>query len=230
MASEGRGHSGGGGPADLQLRCAARSSRLRRLRKLSQTKTSSAVLCCSSAAGWAYCHAMSNQADHDVNELYQRAVKQRVNYGECAALQRALGGQKELPMFCSQLLQAAQQGGLLARRNSSVGRVWKMGEHGVNRLGRTEPVAGGAVDSVDNPADEASIMDMYMETLSPSAKEKVRRMHVRAASQGATPRVGGSFEEWAGSEENQTAVHHEVRKELVRRASRRDEMKNLNAI
>ena len=173
---------------------------------------------------------MSNQAEDRAEELYQRAIKERASFGECAALQRALAGQKELPMFCSQLLQAAQQGGLLARRNSSVGRVWKMGEHGVNRLGRTEQVAGGAVDSVENPAEEASIMDMYMETLSPSAKEKVRRMHVRAASQGATPRVGGSFEDWAGCEENQVAVHHEVRKELVRRASRRDEMKNLPAI
>jgi hypothetical protein len=169
---------------------------------------------------------MNNQAGERMEELYQRASKERVSYGECAALKRALAGQRELPLYCSQMLQAAQATGLLARRNSSVGRVWKMGEHGSNRLGATEVVAGGSTDSVENPADEASIADMYMEKLSPSAKEKARRMHVRAASQGARPRVGGTFEDWTGREENQVAVHNEVHKELVRRVSRREDMKH----
>jgi hypothetical protein len=168
---------------------------------------------------------MARQSN-EMEDVFARAVRGReVSVAECAALQGALAGARELPPVCEKLLQAAGASGLLARRNSSVGRVWKMGEHGKNRIGRTEVVAGGATDSVANPAEEASVADMYLANLDPGAQDKVRRMQARAASQGAKPRVPGSFEVWTGREENQVAVQYEVRKELVRQASRRGEMK-----
>lgn len=157
----------------------------------------------------------------DVEELYKRAndggKKNPLSVADCAFLKQHEDPAKPFPPYCDGLLRAATKRGLLARRNSRVAETWKIGEHGINRLSTTEPVAGGAAD-VANPA-APSVNDYYMSTQSPEAQEKIRRLQVRAASRGARPRV--DYKAWTSKPENQAEVHQEVHTELVRRESRR---------
>lgn len=162
-----------------------------------------------------------------VNEIYARAVKANkpesdvnVTVQECAYLQSKLNVQeKPMPQFCSNLLKAAEKRGILPRRNSRVAQTWKMGEHGVNRLRATEGVVGGTFDSV-NPAKAQGTQDIYLASKSPAEQRKIKQLLIRTASKGARPRV--DFDQWTGDPANQSAVHQEVRKELVRRQSRRE--------
>mmetsp|Transcript_20679 Transcript_20679/g.30586 ORF Transcript_20679/g.30586 Transcript_20679/m.30586 type:complete len:198 (+) Transcript_20679:65-658(+) len=157
-----------------------------------------------------------------VDSIFKRAQAGsagKVSVEECAYLRTKIDGEKGLPAYCTQLLHAANKRGILPRRNSAVGKTWKVGEHGVNRLRITDPVGGGALDLV-NPAECESTDEIYMRSKTPEQREKIRRLQVRTASRGAKPRV--DFNEWSGKKENQTAVHREVSRELVRRASRKE--------
>lgn len=162
-----------------------------------------------------------------VEEIFQRAsTGSRVSLQECDFLKSHLDPERKFPMHCSMMLQAAAKRGLLTRRDSRVQQTWKRGEHGVNRLSAGE--VPDSMDSVLNPALAESANDIYMSSKTPEQQEKIRRLHVRAASQGARPRV--DYQHWTADPENQHQVVKEVRKELVRRASRRDELKSKAAM
>ena len=144
---------------------------------------------------------------------------------DCVALRQNFEPQHgSFPDYCTKLLNSATKTGILHRRDSRVARAWDISDgHGVNRLRPTERVQGGSVD-VANPANSTSTADIYASSKDPEAQEKIRRLHVRAASRGARPRV--EYDAFTGNPDNQRAMNSETRKELVRRASRRDELRN----
>ena len=163
-------------------------------------------------------------AAKEVENIYERAAAgKKVSLSECSFLKDNLEPNRTFPVHCSVMLHAASKRGLLARRESRVQQIWKRGEHGMNRLTPNEKVAGGAMDNVNNPAEAESFHDIYMASKTPEQQQKIRQLLVRAASKGAVPRV--DYDQWTGDKENQTQVVQEVRKELVRRASRREELR-----
>ena len=164
----------------------------------------------------------------DVDALLKKARAGKAGgatVNDCIALRQNFQPQHgDFPDYCTRLLNGAAKTGILPRRDSRVARAWDISDgHGVNRLRPTEPVQGGSLDVV-NPASADSAADIYAASKGPEAQEKIRRLHVRAASRGARPRV--EYNAFTGSAENQKAMNSETRKELVRRASRRDELRN----
>lgn len=115
------------------------------------------------------------------------------------------------------MLQAAAKRGLLTRRESRIQKTWQRGEHGVNRLNPNE--VAEPVDNVSINADPVN--DIYLHSKTPEQQEKIRRLHVRAASRGAKPRV--NYDQWTGGADVQGEIRQEFRKELVRRESRRSD-------
>lgn len=162
--------------------------------------------------------------DERLEKIYERAsAGEHVTVEECGLLQEKLDPLRQLPVQCSQVLRKSSKGQLVSR-DSRVQRTWKRGEHGLNRLSSAEFTDASSRDSVSRPDSAQSFTDIYMASKTPEEQQKIRRLHVRTASKGVRPRV--NYEEWTGDPENQHEVVTEVRKELVRRASRRKESKS----
>lgn len=161
----------------------------------------------------------------EVNALLRKARQgagSGISLGDCIQLKQDLDPAVTFPIYCNQLIHRAKTSGVLARRASKVARAWDMADgHGKTKLSSTE--TPGAMDNVANPATAESASDIFLHHQSKAGRDKIHRLNVRTASKGGVPRV--PFGQWTASQENQKAVVIETKKELVRRKSRREEMK-----
>jgi len=137
------------------------------------------------------------------------------NRDECIAFLGQGKSISELSERCKELLGANSKIGVLARRNSAVGRTWSPTD-GHNQRTYTESTFGSSHDVPNDTkyAGEAkSVGEMFLEGKSPEHAEKIKRTIARTASRGAKIRS----EELVTEED----VQKEAKKsELQRRASR----------
>jgi len=163
-----------------------------------------------------------NGASVDVEGLLRKAragKAGRISVEECMLLKSELDPSRTMPIYCNELIQDAAK--KLVRRDSRVKEAWSVSEgHGVRKVnGRSKDPA---VDTVKNPGSAEHTSEIYHRNFSPEQQERIRRLHHKTASRGGKPRVPQSF---YGDAENQAAVRSEVKKDLVRRESRREEMR-----
>ena len=134
---------------------------------------------------------------------------------ECIAFLRQGKFVTDLSDKCKELLGANSKTGILARRNSAVGRTWNPND-GHNSRSYTETTFGGSYDIPGNAkyAGEAqSVGEIFLQGKTPEQAEKIKRSIARTASRGAKIRS----EELVTEED----VLSEAKKdELQRRASR----------
>lgn len=104
---------------------------------------------------------------------------------DCISLLSKGHALEELPDSCKELLGANSKVGLLARRNSAVGRVWNPAE-GHNSRSYTESTFGAPTD---NPKDDKSMGEIFLENRTPEEAEKIKKSIARTMSRGAKVRT-----------------------------------------
>ena len=134
---------------------------------------------------------------------------------ECIAFLRQGKLINDLSEKCKELLGANSKTGILARRNSAVGRTWNPND-GHNSRSYSETTFGASHD-IPNDAKYAgeaqSVGEIFLQGRTPEHAEKIKRTIARTASRGAKIRT----EELVTEED----VMKEAKKtELQRRASR----------
>jgi hypothetical protein len=105
---------------------------------------------------------------------------------ECIAFLGQGHSISELSEKCKELLGANSRVGLLARRNSAVGRTWNPGD-GHNSRSYSESTFGSAHDVPGG--ERKSVGEIFLEGKTPEQTEKIKRSIARTASRGAKIRT-----------------------------------------
>jgi hypothetical protein len=129
---------------------------------------------------------------------------------ECIAFLGKGKSVQELSERCKELLGANSKVGLLARRNSAVGRTWSPSD-GHNSRSYAETTFGPAQDI---PSDSKSVGEIFMEGKSPEAAEKIKKSIARTASRGAKIRT------------DDVVTHAEIQKEAKVELQKRNSRQN----
>lgn len=120
-----------------------------------------------------------------------------------------LNAGKQLTDECIEILRATAKTGLLARRKSSVARVWNPKDgHGTRSITQENPGAVGATHDIATNTQE-SIHDIYLANKTPEEREKVTVLLARSASRGG--KVRGHVDE--------KDIQREIEKQLKKRES-----------
>jgi len=104
---------------------------------------------------------------------------------ECIAFLSKGSSLQDLSDACREILGANSKIGILARRNSAVGRVWSPSE-GHNARSYVETTFGSPTDI---PKDSKSMGEIFLENKTPEQAEKIKKTIARTASRGAKVRT-----------------------------------------
>lgn len=150
------------------------------------------------------------------NPMTTKRTDSQATRDECIVLLSSGTHFEDLNERCKELLGAVSKTGILARRNSSVGRTWGPSEGHSARTSHSDPMFG---EGYDHPTDNKSVGEIFIQNKSPEAREKIRSTIARTASRGGRVRS----QELVSEQD----INREKAKDLIRRSSREEERKNL---